>query len=204
MTGPFPVLDHLDRRPATDRPQCIGEDIQIRPRQRHPVGGGQHQQRVARAHLPVDADPVEAVPAGTFGRRAQVVLGDRRVGHDVREHRRYRRADHPRALGGDPDTDHATAERQRKGTPFRKASVVQIASLKADPPSVATRAQASGIADGIRSMSRRSPMTPVLGRRPRRAEPEGGRGQLAHPAASSNPGSPVAALATPELTTTAR
>ena len=71
---------------------------------------GQQQHRVVGAHVAVDADAIERFVDRVGERGLGVGLGERRVGHDQREHRRHVRADHRGALGDAGDRDRLAAD----------------------------------------------------------------------------------------------
>ena len=111
----------------------------------------------------------------------------------------------PAPLAAAPIVTSRPPSARRKAPPFGARSVVQMARLKSAPPPADRAAAAPSMPLPTMSMSMRSPIVPVLdtatspGSSPRRAA---ARAAMAR--ASSRPGEPVAALAVPALTTTAR
>src|SRR5215207_816536 len=111
----------------------------------------------------------------------------------------------PAPLAAAPTMTSPPASARRKAPPLGARSVVQMAWPKPGPPPCESAAAAASMPGPTRSRSMRSPIVPVLqiatssGSTPSRAA-----ARRAIASASSTPGEPVAALAEPALTTTAR
>ena len=94
---------------------------------------------------------------------------------------------------------------RRKAPPFGARSVVQIARLKSSPPRADSVRAAASMPAPTMPMSMRSPIVPVLDTATSpRSSPRRAPARAAIARASSRPGDPVAALAFPAFTTTAR
>ncbi len=94
---------------------------------------------------------------------------------------------------------------RRNAPPLGARSVVQIARPKSAPPPAASAAAAASMPRSVMPRSMRSPIVPVLHTAMCAASmPSRSPARRAIACASSRPGEPVAALAAPALTTTAR